>query len=122
MYLGFLPGEISNIEGSLHPMRVDPKLVLQAILTEWFQWAPGDIRGSDDFATLQSLKNALIKAGLGAAAHDLNIESNKAKTTSATGSQRQPSRVSPSNHPQTQAMPQPQNQASSADGRKCQGI
>ena len=37
------------------------------------QWAPGDSRGSTGFTTLDSLKAALIKAGLAAAAHDLKI-------------------------------------------------
>ena len=47
---------------------------LGAMLEEWIQWAPGDSRGSENFATVRSLKKALSEAGLGAAAHDLKIE------------------------------------------------
>ena len=43
------------------------------MLEEWFQWAPGDARGSQDFATLESLKDAVSKAGFGSTAHKLEI-------------------------------------------------
>ena len=46
-------------------------------MEELIQWAPGDSRGSTDFATIESLKGALNDAGLGAAAHDLSIEPSK---------------------------------------------
>ena len=46
---------------------------LGAMLEEWIQWAPGDSRGSENFATIGSLKKALSEAGLGAAAHDFIV-------------------------------------------------
>ena len=43
------------------------------MLDEWLQWAPGDNRGSKDFATFEALKIALNEAGLAAAASDLQL-------------------------------------------------
>ena len=116
--LGFLPGELYNIEASPNLMQSAPVSWLQAILIKWVQRAAG---GSGSFATLQSLKNALNKAGLAAAAHDLKIESNEATAmglggASATGllhvhTLGQPSMPTPSTYPQTPAMPHPLNQA-----------
>ena len=72
-YLGFRPGELDNICG--HALRMSPTDWLQEMLAQWLQWAPADGRGSNNFATLEDLKTALYQAGLGATAHDLNIES-----------------------------------------------
>ena len=43
------------------------------MLEEWLQWAPGDHRGSKNFATLEGLQLALSKSGLGVAASELRI-------------------------------------------------
>ena len=72
LHLGFSPGELSNIEGRLALIQGAPVSFLEALLEEWIQWAPGDDRGSTGFATMDSLKTALSKAGFGAAAYDLN--------------------------------------------------
>jgi hypothetical protein len=46
---------------------------LNEMLTVWYQWAPGDGRGSKDFATLEALKSAVNQAGLGREATELTI-------------------------------------------------
>ena len=46
---------------------------LNEMLSMWYQWAPGDGRGSEDFATLGALKSAVSQAGLGRAATELTI-------------------------------------------------
>ena len=74
LHLGFLPGELSNIEARPSLFQNAPVSYLGALLEESVQWAPGDSRGSTGFTTLDSLKAALVDAGLGAAAHDLKIE------------------------------------------------
>ena len=38
---------------------------LREILSQWLQWAPGDGRGSEGFATRESLRAALLEANLG---------------------------------------------------------
>ena len=45
---------------------------LSAMLSDWLQWAPGDARGSSCYATLESLKDAVDKAGLGSLAQKLH--------------------------------------------------
>ena len=72
-YLGFLPGELSNIEARPNLMQGAPITWLGAMLEEWIQWAPSDSRGSTSFASVEDLKTAVIDAGLGATAHELNI-------------------------------------------------
>ena len=73
-YLGFQPGELNIIQSN--PMLLTqgpPQSYLNTMLAEWFQWAPGDGRGSKDFATLGALKNAVSLAGLGKLATELTI-------------------------------------------------
>ena len=72
-HLGFLPGELSNIEASPNSIQGAPVSWLGAMLVQWLQWAPGNRQGSTSFATLEALKTALNQAGLGAAAHDLKV-------------------------------------------------
>ena len=72
-YLGFKPGELDNIQDRPSLFSKGPTSWLSVLLSEWLQWAPGDGRQSTSFATLEGLKAALGRAGLGAAAHDLNI-------------------------------------------------
>ena len=73
-YLGFKPGELGNIQDRPLLLSKGPTSWLSVLLSEWLQWAPGDGRERTSFATLEDLKSALGKAGLGAAAHDLNIQ------------------------------------------------
>ena len=72
-YLEFYPGEIANIEMRPNLIQGAPVSWLSAMLSQWLQWAPGDSRGSNRFATLEDLKRALSRAGLAAAAHDLGV-------------------------------------------------
>ena len=80
LHLGFLPGELSNIESRPSLIQGAPVSFLGALLKELVQWAPGDSRGSIEFATLESLKNALNSAGLGATAYDLTVEPRMSST------------------------------------------
>ena len=73
LHLGYLSGELDNIEATPSLMLGAPLTWLTAMLERWIQWAPGDGRGSADFATLEDLKDALCEAGLAATAHDLNV-------------------------------------------------
>ena len=75
LHLGFLPGELDNIQAQPNLTQGAPLSYLGAMLTEWTQWAPGDSRGSADFAKLKDLKTALSDAGLGATAHQLSMAS-----------------------------------------------
>ena len=71
--LGFKPGEIENIQDNLTLILNAPTSYLSELLSKWLVWAPGDGRGSKDFATLEGLKDALRQANLGATAHDLHL-------------------------------------------------
>ena len=70
--LGFRPRELHNIEARPLLLSSAPKSWLSAMVAEWLQWAPGDARGSTDFATLNGLRHALDKAGLSATAQAFN--------------------------------------------------
>ena len=64
-HLGFSQGELRNIQAN--PMlffEEAPRSYLNYMLSEWLQWAPGDARGSAQFATLQALRSAMNKVGL----------------------------------------------------------
>ena len=67
--LGFVPSELSMFEA--HPPNAHPSSYLRAMLSSWQQWAPGDARGSTNYATLEALKTAVDKAGLGRTAQEL---------------------------------------------------
>ena len=74
-YLGFLPGELNNIQAHPNLIHGAPVSYLGTMCEEWIQWAPEDSRGSVSFATLDELKAALKDAGLAATAHYLTISS-----------------------------------------------
>ena len=64
--LGFSEGEMNNIQ--TNPMLLTqsaPKSFLREMLTQWLEWAPGDGRGSEGFASSDSLHAALLKANFG---------------------------------------------------------
>ena len=42
-----------------------PNSYLEEMLTQWLEWAPEDGRGSEGFATKETLRVALLKANLG---------------------------------------------------------
>ena len=73
LQLGFRQSKLDTIEARPSLWVGAPNTMLSAVLTEWLQWAPGDGRGSTSFATIEGLKNALMKANLGATAHNLHI-------------------------------------------------
>ena len=81
VHLGFLPSELSYIESRPTLIHGAPVSFLGVLLEELIQWAPGDSRGSTDFATVESLKTALNDAGLRAAAQDLSTEQSKTGCT-----------------------------------------
>jgi hypothetical protein len=69
--LGFKEGEMNNIQSNLVLLtQTPPKSYLREMLSQWLQWAPGDKRGSTDFATRESLRVALLRANLGQLAFD----------------------------------------------------
>ena len=73
IYLGFTTNELDIIQSKPALQTEAPTSWLQEILSQWLQWAPGDSRGSTSFATLENLKTALSRAGLGATAHHLKV-------------------------------------------------
>lgn len=72
--LGFFPNELDTISSN-------PVLIFQSspttsflgkMIEHWLQWAPGDGRGSKNFATFEDLQAALLKVdGFAAKAYDL---------------------------------------------------
>ena len=72
-YLGFHQGELDSIESSPMLITQAPSSYLNKLLSTWYQWAPGDGRGSKDFATLEALKHAVSQAGFGKTATDLTV-------------------------------------------------
>ena len=71
--LGFKPGELKNIQDNLALITNGPRSYLSELLTRWLELSSGDGRGSQGFATLERLKDALRQANLGATAYDLHI-------------------------------------------------
>jgi hypothetical protein len=70
--LRFTQYELDNIENMPSLFFTAPGSMLHKMLSDWLQWAPGDNRGSTNYATVDSLIIALVKAGLAAVAGDLN--------------------------------------------------
>ena len=70
-YLGFRPTELDNIHARPLLLHNAPNSWLNAMLSEWLQWAPGDQRGSTNCATLEGLNDALNKAGLSEVAESI---------------------------------------------------
>ena len=71
-YLGFRQPELNLIQSSPANFMGAPGSWLSAMLTEWLEWKPGDQRGSKEYASLESVKIAVDKAGLGKTAADLH--------------------------------------------------
>ena len=71
--LNFRQGELDNIQAYPVSTLDAPKSYLSRLLSQWLEWAPGDGRGSEGFATLERLKDALRQTNLGATAHDLKL-------------------------------------------------
>ena len=73
IYLGFGANELDTIQSKPALFTEAPTSWLSEMLSQWLQWAPGDSRGSTNFATLEALKTALDQAGLAATAHNLKV-------------------------------------------------
>ena len=71
--LGFKEYEIKNIKANPTLLINAPRSYLSDMLGSWSHWAPGDARGSEDFATLEALKSAVSRAGFGDIALKLTI-------------------------------------------------
>jgi hypothetical protein len=67
--LGFTFSEIAIIE--TNPKNVRPTSYIENVIGVWLEWAPGDARGSEDYATLEQLQIAVDKAGFGVIASKL---------------------------------------------------
>ena len=66
--MGFRQPELSEIQARPALFMDAPGSWLRAMLEDWLEWKPGDERGS---ATLENLKSAVSKAGLGRTAAEL---------------------------------------------------
>lgn len=71
--LGFTADELNNIEAKPNLFANAPSSYLSAMLSDWGQWVPEDSRGSADYATLESLRMAVDRAGVGRTAQSLNL-------------------------------------------------
>lgn len=69
--LGFTPDELENIKATPLLLFDAPSSYLNKLISMWVQWAPGDTRGSRDYATMASLCGALDNAGFGVTAQEL---------------------------------------------------
>ena len=69
--LGFTPNELSIIKATPTLLAGAPTSYLDAMLADWQQWAPRDARGSTGYATLDALRAAVDRAGLGLTAQEL---------------------------------------------------
>ena len=72
-HLQFKSYEIDGIRADPMKMMQGPAACLGEVLSTWMHWAPGDARGSEDYATLEALKTAVDKAGFGDVAKKLNL-------------------------------------------------
>ena len=68
-FLGFHQNELRVIEGRPKNFMGAPVSCLSEMLDAWLEWEPGDNRGS---VSLESLKKAVKKAGLGRTAAELH--------------------------------------------------
>ena len=72
-YLGFHGRELDIIAAKPNLYHEGPKGFLREIFSEWLEWVPGDHRGSTKYPTLEILKTAISKSGLGATAATLSV-------------------------------------------------
>ena len=72
--LGFKTYELANIQATPTLLASAPYMYLRELLSQWVNWAPGDARGSRDFATWDMLRRALEKAGLETLVHELLLQ------------------------------------------------
>ena len=72
--LRFKPYEIENIQSDPLKLCGAPGSYLGAVLSTWMLWAPGDARGSKEFATLERLKEVVDRVGYPTIAANLKLE------------------------------------------------
>ena len=75
LHLGFQVAELNAIQEKYDMLsgNYDDDIWLNAMLTEWLQWTPGDSRGSTNPASLEALKLVLTDIGLSMPALYLNV-------------------------------------------------
>lgn len=61
--LGFKNYELELIGANPQHLSTAPFSYLRAVLAQWLIWKPGDVRGSENYATLDSLSKAVRIAG-----------------------------------------------------------
>lgn len=72
--MGFLPGELDNFAADPDLLQEAQLSFLGKMLEKWIDWAWGDSKGSNNFATLNELRLYTLRdAGLRANAHDLQL-------------------------------------------------
>ena len=71
--LGFKDGELKNIQDNVPLLTHSPGSYFREMLSKWQQFAPGDGRGSTNYATLEGLKYALKQTNLGVVADELHL-------------------------------------------------
>jgi hypothetical protein len=72
-HLKFKQDKLKNIEAKPSLFSGAPESYLSELISEWMEWAPGDSRGSTNYANLENLKVAVSKAGFGATAAKLSL-------------------------------------------------
>ena len=72
IYLGFSPGHLDSIHYDNRLSREGPKRCLSELLCQLLEWAPGDHRGHQQYATLEALICAVKRTGLEKTAESLN--------------------------------------------------
>ena len=72
-YLGFSQEQLELIHSNPRLVKQVPQSYLEEVFCRWYQWAPGDHRGSEDFATLKALRYALSRGRLKRGAAQLEI-------------------------------------------------
>ena len=69
--LRFTPAELENITANPSHSTAAPENYLSTMLSDWLEWAPGDARGSTNYAKMEDLRSAVDRAGLGRTAREL---------------------------------------------------
>ena len=72
--LGFRTEELDAIQSQQNLAAEAPTSYLEKLLSQWAEWAKGDIRGTKSDPILKDLKNAVSRAGLGRLAAGLKID------------------------------------------------
>ena len=69
--LGFTGHELDNIGSIPALFHTAPRSWLNKMLNSWYDWSPGDARGSKEYANRKSIKSAVSKVGFGRTASEL---------------------------------------------------